>query len=126
MNSFGAYVRLLGEVRSASAASSLSVNDFEAAVFRQHPSLRALPGRLKKLGATGVGMTGSGSAVFGLFDSREQRSRAADALGTSGQAIESAELVSRRGYRALWRRQLQEHLKSQGTEWPPHSRYVRT
>ena len=125
INSFRAYVRLLGEVRSASAASSLSVNDFEAAVFEQQPSLRVLPGRLKKLGAEGAAMTGSGSAVFGLFDSRLERYRAAEVLRRDGQAIVSAELVSRRGYRALWRRQLQEHLKSQGTEWPPHSRYVR-
>jgi 4-diphosphocytidyl-2-C-methyl-D-erythritol kinase len=126
MNSFRAYVRLLGEVRSASAASSLSANDFEAAVFERNPQLRALPGRLKRLGATGAAMTGSGSAVFGLFDSRQQRNRAAEALRSDGQAVVSTELVSRRGYRALWRRQLQEHLRSPGTEWPPHSRYVRT
>jgi 4-diphosphocytidyl-2-C-methyl-D-erythritol kinase len=126
MNSFRAYVRSLGELRSASAASSLSVNDFEAAVFERHPQLRALPGRLKRLGATGAAMTGSGSAVFGLFDSRKQRNRAVMALRADGQAVEAAELVSRRGYRALWRRQLQEHLRSQGTEWPPHSRYLQT
>ena len=122
MNSFRAYVRLLGEVRSASAASSLSVNDFEAAVFEQHPRLRVLPGRLKRLGALSAAMTGSGSTVFGLFDSREHMDRAARL--TPGAV--AGELVSRRSYRALWRRQLQEHLKSQGTEWPPHSRYAQT
>ena len=126
MNSFRAYVGLLGEVRSASAASSLSANDFEAAVFREHPPLRGLPGRLKKLGATGAAMTGSGSAVFGLFDSREQRNAAAEALRRDGQAVVAADLVSRKSYRTLWRRQLSEHLRSSGTEWPPHSRYLRT
>jgi len=126
MNSFRAYVRLLGEVRSAGSASSLSVNDFEAAVFKQHPGLRLLPGRLKKLGATGAAMTGSGSVVFGLFDSRQQRNRAVKSLEKNGQAVVAAEFVSRKGYRALWRRQLSEHLRSPGTEWPPHSRYLRT
>jgi 4-diphosphocytidyl-2-C-methyl-D-erythritol kinase len=126
MKSFRAYVRLLGEVRSASAASSLSVNDFETAVFGQHPLLRALPGRLKKSGATGAAMTGSGSAIFGLFDFDEQRDRAKNVLPAEGKAVVPAELVSRKGYRALWRRQLRDHIVDKGAnEWPLHSRYLK-
>jgi len=37
------------------------VNDFEEAVFREHPSLRSLKQRLIRLGANPAMMSGSGS-----------------------------------------------------------------
>lgn len=43
-------------------------NDFEETVFKKYPSLASLKERLYELGAAYASMTGSGSAVFGIFD----------------------------------------------------------
>lgn len=42
-------------------------NDFEQSVFVAHPELAAIKERLYHLGATYAAMSGSGSALFGLF-----------------------------------------------------------
>lgn len=42
-------------------------NDFEQSVFVLHPEIAAIKQRLYQLGATYAAMSGSGSAVFGLF-----------------------------------------------------------
>lgn len=42
-------------------------NDFEASVFPQHPQIRELKHQLYDLGAVYAAMSGSGSAVFGIF-----------------------------------------------------------
>lgn len=43
------------------------VNDFEAPIFAQHPILAAIKQRLYDLGAVYAAMSGSGSALFGIF-----------------------------------------------------------
>lgn len=43
------------------------VNDFEDSVFTLHPELKAVKRRLYDLGACYAAMSGSGSALFGLF-----------------------------------------------------------
>ena len=43
------------------------VNDFEAPVFKEFPQLQKVKDSLKETGAAYVSMTGSGSAIFGLF-----------------------------------------------------------
>ena len=79
-------------------------NDFEGAVFGQHPELAQVVRKLKRLGANPALMTGSGSAVFGLFPEVSQAVAAA-ARFPAGQAF-PVRFVSRRQYRALWRRAL--------------------
>jgi len=124
INSFRAFVRVLGEVRSAGQAGPLSENDFEAVISLQHPQLKALPGKLSKLGAVHAGMTGSGSAFFAVFASREQRDQALRGWrqGRGNYPALAAEIVSQRRYRALWRRQLKDHISGEAA-WPPHSKY---
>ena len=46
------------------------VNDFEQSVFALHPELAAVKDHLYKMGATYAAMSGSGSALFGLFRNR--------------------------------------------------------
>ena len=46
------------------------VNDLEPPVSRRHPQIGALKTQLKEGGAIAAAMSGSGSAVFGLFRSR--------------------------------------------------------
>lgn len=43
------------------------VNDFEQSVFARHPEIGAIKDRLYEQGAVYAAMSGSGSAVFGLF-----------------------------------------------------------
>jgi 4-diphosphocytidyl-2-C-methyl-D-erythritol kinase len=52
-------------------------NDFEGPVFGMHPEIGAAKRKLIRAGAQVAMMTGSGSAVFGLFASRQQRDAAA-------------------------------------------------
>jgi 4-diphosphocytidyl-2-C-methyl-D-erythritol kinase len=43
-------------------------NDFEASVFARHPPIQALKENLYRAGALYASMSGSGAAVFGIFD----------------------------------------------------------
>ena len=47
------------------------VNDFEAPVFKEFTQLEKVKASLKETGAVYVSMTGSGSAIFGLFPNKE-------------------------------------------------------
>ncbi|MBQ2730747.1 MAG: 4-(cytidine 5'-diphospho)-2-C-methyl-D-erythritol kinase [Clostridia bacterium] len=53
------------------------VNQLEAPVFLQKPSLLTLCGKMKEYGAHGVRMSGAGPTVYGLFFSAEEAARAA-------------------------------------------------
>jgi 4-diphosphocytidyl-2-C-methyl-D-erythritol kinase len=94
-------------------------NDFESVVFEQHRKLATLKRRLVRAGATLALMTGSGSALFGLFADCNGISRAKELLGAVRTFPIS--LVGRARYRALWRRALREHT-TPGL-WPLQSRY---
>jgi 4-diphosphocytidyl-2-C-methyl-D-erythritol kinase len=54
--------------RPVSEWRDLIVNDFEASVFPLHPRIAWLKGWLYRQGAHYASMTGSGAAVFALFD----------------------------------------------------------
>ena len=47
--------------------NGLVTNDFEASVFEKHPELREIKEMLYREGALYASMSGSGSAVFGIF-----------------------------------------------------------
>ena len=49
------------------------INDFEESVFAQHPELADIKKRLYDMGATYAAMSGSGSALFGLFKESPDR-----------------------------------------------------
>ncbi|MHC1788648.1 4-(cytidine 5'-diphospho)-2-C-methyl-D-erythritol kinase [Solidesulfovibrio sp.] len=59
-------------------------NDFEKVVFAAHPELGRVKERLLALGAAGALLSGSGSAVFGLFRQRQAASLALAFLTGSG------------------------------------------
>jgi 4-diphosphocytidyl-2-C-methyl-D-erythritol kinase len=73
--------------------ADLAVNDFEEAVFSQHPQLGAIRQRLADAGARPARMTGSGSALFGVFESVEARDRAA--VGFKGERVFRTSFVRR-------------------------------
>ena len=47
-------------------------NDFEPSVFAAHPVIADVKQQLLEAGAVYASMSGSGSTVFGLFDSKEK------------------------------------------------------
>ena len=97
-------------------------NDFEDAVFRRRPVLGAIKRKLLRQGASPALMSGSGSAVFGVFEKPEARDRAR-AEFVKEQTF-PGKLVSRKTYRRMWMRQLAEHRTDSNT-WPPQSRYAK-
>jgi 4-diphosphocytidyl-2-C-methyl-D-erythritol kinase len=102
-----------------------AVNDFESVVFRLHPQLKSIKGKLLKLGARPALMSGSGSSLFGIFPSRQLRDRAVESFRKefTESNVYSVTMVSRSRYRALWRRQLAAPMDSK--VWPPQDRYAR-
>ncbi|MEO8026445.1 MAG: 4-(cytidine 5'-diphospho)-2-C-methyl-D-erythritol kinase [Bryobacteraceae bacterium] len=107
-------------------------NDFETVVFRQFPLLQSIQGKLRKLGARPARMSGSGSALFGLFESPEDASRARERLESMLPDVQvfGIRTVTRSSYRRQWRDWLAEHLldveeSRDSGEWPPPSRYAR-
>jgi 4-diphosphocytidyl-2-C-methyl-D-erythritol kinase len=73
-------------------------NDLEPPVTRRHPDVAELVHRLEQAGASAAAMSGSGSAVFGLFDSSAAAVRAARASAVPGVTVLRAKTLSRREY----------------------------
>ncbi|GMQ81142.1 MAG: 4-(cytidine 5'-diphospho)-2-C-methyl-D-erythritol kinase [Rhodothermia bacterium] len=59
-------------------------NDFEKPIFKRYPELNDIKQRLIDEGAMYSSLSGSGSAVFGLFESEEKATRALDSSGYDG------------------------------------------
>jgi 4-diphosphocytidyl-2-C-methyl-D-erythritol kinase len=76
-------------------------NDFERVVFPQFPELREAKGVLERAGARYASLSGSGSAVYGLFDSRDEAVRAAKKLERRGTPAVVTSTWTRRQY---WKR----------------------
>lgn len=62
-------------------------NDFEECWGSDRPEIRRIKEALLRAGARAAGLTGSGSAVFGLFGRREDARRAGAALGGVGRSL---------------------------------------
>jgi 4-diphosphocytidyl-2-C-methyl-D-erythritol kinase len=75
------------------------LNDFEEAVFQQHPRLAEIKRELLQNGASEALLAGSGSAVFGVFPSPAKARRAA--VGFPLDQTFVCETVSRVSYRRL-------------------------
>jgi 4-diphosphocytidyl-2-C-methyl-D-erythritol kinase len=77
------------------------VNDLEAPVGAHHPSIRRTVAALRKAGAAHAAMSGSGSAVFGLFTRRSDAARAAAALASRARRAVMTRTLNRSRYQAL-------------------------
>lgn len=118
----------MAEQPSAGGWMPLCANDFERAVFQRHPALPAIKQRLVASGARPALMTGSGSALFGLFDSRASAAAALTKLSPAkgeDAKVFRMELLPRRRYRTVWRRQLAAHVTVDDV-WPPRTRYSKS
>jgi 4-diphosphocytidyl-2-C-methyl-D-erythritol kinase len=74
-------------------------NDFEAVVFKLYPEIERAKDALKQSGAHRAMLSGSGSSVFGVFDSRREAERACEALrGEFGWQIFACATLTRAEY----------------------------
>ncbi len=73
-------------------------NDLEPPVARRHPRVAELVAQLEQAGAAAAAMSGSGSAVFGLFGTAPAALRAAKALAAPGVQVLRAKTLRRRDY----------------------------
>jgi 4-diphosphocytidyl-2-C-methyl-D-erythritol kinase len=110
--------------------SGVFKNDFQEVVFRLHPQLKLIQRKLLQLGAAQARMSGSGSSIFGIFEDRAARDRAAETLRSDSSRkslprlrVYPVTMVSRSRYHALWRRQLAAFQNV--TLWPPQDRYAK-
>ena len=76
-------------------------NDFERVVFPQHPELGEVKRVLEREGAFYASLSGSGSAVYGLFQGRAAAARAAARLKAEGIPAVATITLPRRQY---WQR----------------------
>ena len=76
-------------------------NDFEQVVFPQHPELREVKSVLLRAGAFYASLSGSGSALYGLFRNRAAAGRAAARLRRSGVEAQVTTTLTRPQY---WRK----------------------
>lgn len=63
------------------------VNDFEPSVFARHPEIETLRGLLVDAGAGYAALSGSGSAVFGVFEDGGAAEAAAEAARQTGHRV---------------------------------------
>lgn len=96
-----------GEGRAGTLLSSLVqtgilLNDFEQVVFRQHPFLetikRSLAGQSSGHPAVYAALSGSGSAVFGLYADQDGADAAGQRLNTLGVRALRAQILDRPAY----------------------------
>jgi 4-diphosphocytidyl-2-C-methyl-D-erythritol kinase len=76
-------------------------NDLEPPVVARHPEISRLIGDLRRCGAVHAAMSGSGSAVFGLFDRETTARKAAGTLDRPGRLVLTTTTVDRRRYGRL-------------------------
>lgn len=67
----------LGALAAGELAPAMLVNDLEAVAAARHPEIITLKAILQDSGARAVAMSGSGGAVFGIFDTAADAGRAA-------------------------------------------------
>ena len=76
-------------------------NDLQAVVAKRHPVVLKLVAALERDGARQASLSGSGSAVFGLFTRKPLADRAARRLAARGRTVIVTRTIGRREYLRL-------------------------
>ena len=122
-NKLSSFQRELWQRDRTAGGLSIDSNDFEPFVFARHPQLEKIKRRLLRLGAQPAAMSGSGSAVFGVFNDAVRLERAKKSFPEA--KVFEISFVSRARYQAAWRHALKPHTDDDSTSWPPRSLYAR-
>lgn len=94
-------VRRRADSRGRPANQAELVNDLETPVVARHPEIGRIISALRRLGASQAAMSGSGSAVFGLFRLRRDADRAAKGLASASRRTLVTKTLNRQKYQAL-------------------------
>jgi 4-diphosphocytidyl-2-C-methyl-D-erythritol kinase len=87
------------EVEFSDSLRDVIRNDFEAVVVRLHPEIGRARDALRRAGGRRVMISGSGSSLFGIFDSEGEVERARDALSAErGWRVFACATLSRAEY----------------------------
>ena len=89
--------RCAGPARGSVSPADVT-NDLESVVARRHPEILELKAALQKNGAVSTAMSGSGSAVYGLYRGRRAAEAACRALSVSTWRVELTRTLGRREY----------------------------
>ena len=73
-------------------------NDFERVVFPKHPKLREVKRALEREGAKYASLSGSGSTLYGLYESAEAAQNAAGRLTETGFSATASRTLTRQQY----------------------------
>lgn len=73
-------------------------NDFESVVFPRYPAIREVKRALERSGSSYVSLSGSGSAVYGLFNDRNAAAKAAQSLNEKGVSAQATVTLTRAKY----------------------------
>ena len=73
-------------------------NDFEKVVFPLYPELRDIKGALERGGSRYASLSGSGSTLYGLFQSRAEAAKAVSRLRKQGLKTVATSTLTRRKY----------------------------
>ena len=68
-------------------------NDFESVVFPRHPQLSEIRNEILRAGAHRAALSGTGSAVFGVFGSAEDAARALPRLSVGLDGLDALRAV---------------------------------
>ena len=77
------------------------VNDLESVVATRHPEITRIVHDLERAGASQAAMTGSGSTVFGLFESAPAAARAVRAVASRSRQAHVTKTLKRLEYQRL-------------------------
>ena len=80
-------VKFSGKFSRVSEIAGILENDLERAALVRCPEITTIKERLKEVGALGSLMSGSGSAVFGIFEDEESARKAAKLVGGLGSVF---------------------------------------
>ena len=93
--------RQRGLALQAGSARAELINDLEAPVVARHPEIGRIISALRRQGAFQAAMSGSGSAVFGLFPLRRDAVRAAKELASASRRTLVTRTLNRPKYQTL-------------------------
>ncbi len=98
INSFRSAIRAYDAGGAANLAGVIA-NDFEQIVFRQFPQLETIKQQLLDAGARLASMSGSGSALFGIFEFGKEADAAARSFAAEGLEAVACRFLPRAEYR---------------------------